>query len=139
MVNLLKIKEIAKLKRITIRELAMAANITEQGLQRLIRTNSTTVETIDLIAKKLEVPVGVFFDEISLGDVLAYNNSRIGNINGHDNTAIVGQGNYVNGGNNIAKESEVKELKAKIKNLEANVTELTLDKRYLQKLIDKKQ
>ncbi|MDR3188600.1 MAG: helix-turn-helix domain-containing protein [Prevotellaceae bacterium] len=63
MVNLIRIKEIAKLKRITIRELAMAADITEQGLQRLIRTNSTTVQTIDLIAKKLGVPVGVFFGE----------------------------------------------------------------------------
>jgi transcriptional regulator with XRE-family HTH domain len=117
MVNLLKIKELAKQKRITIRELAMAANITEQGLQRLIRTNSTTVETIDLIARKLGVPVGVFFDEFSPVD---YNNSHIGDISGNDNTTVVGQGNYV-GGKSIT--AELSEMKVKMKRLEAKVKE----------------
>jgi DNA-binding Xre family transcriptional regulator len=62
--NLLKIKEIAKEKKISIRELSASAGITEQGLQRLIRENSTKVETLEAIAKKLDVHISVFFDEL---------------------------------------------------------------------------
>jgi DNA-binding Xre family transcriptional regulator len=63
MANLLKIKEIAKEKKVSIRDLSASAGITEQGLQRLIRENSTKVDTLEAIAKKLNVPISVFFNE----------------------------------------------------------------------------
>ena len=63
MANLFKIKEIARSKKISLRSLAEDVGISEQGLQKLIRTNTAKIETIELIAKRLEVPVGVFFDD----------------------------------------------------------------------------
>ncbi|MDR1091094.1 MAG: helix-turn-helix domain-containing protein [Prevotella sp.] len=64
MANLLKIKEIAKEKKVSIKELSASAGITEQGLQKLIRENSTKVDTLEAIAKKLNVPISVFFSEV---------------------------------------------------------------------------
>lgn len=63
MANLLRIRDIAKTRGITIRELAHSIGITEQGLQKLIRENSTKVETLETIARILEVSISVFFDE----------------------------------------------------------------------------
>lgn len=128
MVNLQIIKDIARRKKITIRELAKAANITEQGLQRLIRNNSTTVETIDLIAKKLEVPVGTFFEEAVLSG------ASISNISGTGNVAAVGKYIDINSAERSqnGKNPEVESLKERVE-------ELLADKRYLQKLIDKKK
>ena len=63
MANLFKIKEIARAKKISIKNLAENVGITEQGLQKLIRDNSTKVETLESIAKCLTVPVYTFFDE----------------------------------------------------------------------------
>lgn len=62
MANLLKIKEIAKEKNITMKDLAASAGITTQALHKLARENSTKVDTLELIAKKLGVSIGVFFD-----------------------------------------------------------------------------
>jgi transcriptional regulator with XRE-family HTH domain len=62
MANLFKIKEIARAKKISIKNLAETAGITEQGLQKLIRDNSTKVETLESIAYGLDVPISVFFD-----------------------------------------------------------------------------
>jgi transcriptional regulator with XRE-family HTH domain len=63
MVNLFRIKEIAKSKKIKIKDIAEKAGITEQGLQKLIRENSTKVETLESISKALGVPIEVFFNE----------------------------------------------------------------------------
>lgn len=63
MANLLKIKELLKEKKITIKSFSADIGMTEQGLQKLIRDNSTKIETLELIAKKLNVSVVVFFDE----------------------------------------------------------------------------
>lgn len=63
MANLLKIKELLKEKKITIKSFSTDIGMTEQGLQKLIRDNSTKIETLELIAKKLNVSVMVFFDE----------------------------------------------------------------------------
>lgn len=63
MANLQIIKAIAKEQKVTIRELAKSIGITEAGLQKLIRENSTKVDTLELISKRLNVPISVFFDE----------------------------------------------------------------------------
>jgi transcriptional regulator with XRE-family HTH domain len=63
MANLLKIKEIAKEQKVTLKEIARTIGITEAGLQKLVRENSTKVDTLEAIARKLAVPISVFFDE----------------------------------------------------------------------------
>lgn len=68
MANLLKIKELLKEKKITIKSFSADIGMTEQGLQKLIRDNSTKIETLELIAKKLNVSVMVFFDENTQAD-----------------------------------------------------------------------
>lgn len=64
MANLLIIKHLLKEKNISIRDFSKELGITEQGLQKLIRENSTKVETLELIAQKLNVSISVFFDEV---------------------------------------------------------------------------
>ncbi|MCZ2726239.1 helix-turn-helix domain-containing protein [Bacteroides caccae] len=71
MANLLIIKELLKQKKITIRDFASDIGMTEQALQLLIRKNSTKIETLELIAKKLNVSVSIFFDGEPDGDVAA--------------------------------------------------------------------
>lgn len=61
MVNLQKIKTIAKEKKITLRELAKKAEISEPALYQLLRNNSTTIDTLSKIADVLGVDIRVFF------------------------------------------------------------------------------
>lgn len=63
MANFQKIKEIAKSKGITLAQLATQVGITAPGMTILIRENKSTTDTIEKIARKLQVPVGTFFDE----------------------------------------------------------------------------
>lgn len=65
MANLLVIKHLLKERNISIRDFSKELGITEQGLQKLIRENSTKVETLELIAQKLNVSISVFFDDFS--------------------------------------------------------------------------
>lgn len=63
MANLLIIKDLLKQKKISIRDFATELGMTEQALQLLIRKNSTKIETLELIAQKLNVSVATFFEE----------------------------------------------------------------------------
>lgn len=63
MANLLIIKELLKQKKISIRDFAIELGMTEQALQLLMRKNSTKIETLELIAQKLNVSVATFFEE----------------------------------------------------------------------------
>ena len=65
MANLHIIKELIKRNNLTIREFSNELGMTEQGLQKLIRENSTKVDTLELIAKKLNVSISIFFEECS--------------------------------------------------------------------------
>ncbi len=69
MANLLIIKTLLKEQNISIRDFAKEIGITEQGLQKLIRENSTKVETLELIAKKLNVSISAFFPEGAEGEM----------------------------------------------------------------------
>lgn len=62
MANLLIIKDLLKQKNITIKDFAMDLGMSEQGLQKLIRENSTKIETLETIAEKLKVSISIFFD-----------------------------------------------------------------------------
>lgn len=63
MANLRIIKDLLREKNITIRDFARDMDMTEQGLQRLIRENSTKVETLEAIASKLNVSISLFFED----------------------------------------------------------------------------
>ena len=62
-VNLSIIRELAKQKKITLKEICRQLEISEMGLQYIIKNNSTTLETLGKIADILGVSVGVFFGE----------------------------------------------------------------------------
>lgn len=61
MADLSEIKNILKERGIKIKDFCKELNITEQGFAKIIRTNSTKIETLELIATKLDVPVSSFF------------------------------------------------------------------------------
>lgn len=73
MQNFDKIKVLATAKKIKLSDVATAAGITYQQLNRIIRTQSTTIETMGRIADALGVPASYFVegcsaDFISIGD-----------------------------------------------------------------------
>lgn len=64
MANLLIIKDLLKERKISINDFAVDLGMSPQGLQKLIRENSTKVDTLELISQKLKVPISLFFDSI---------------------------------------------------------------------------
>ena len=63
MANLKVIKVLLKEKNITIRDFSARVGLTEQGLQKLIRENTTRVDTLETIARELNVSIVEFFDK----------------------------------------------------------------------------
>ena len=62
MVNLLKIKDLAKSKKITLNDVAERLGMTPQALSRMIKDNSTKVTTLESLCELFNVPIGYFFD-----------------------------------------------------------------------------
>ncbi len=63
MVNLQKIKELAELRELSIRELADKVGLKENQIHVMCRTNSTKIDTLEKIADVLCVPISYFFEE----------------------------------------------------------------------------
>lgn len=63
MANLSIIRDLCGGKNLSLRELARRINVTDNGIQRIIKLNSTKIETLEKIAEVLEVPVTYFFVE----------------------------------------------------------------------------
>lgn len=63
MATLQKIKLLALQKNIPLSKLAEQCSITHQALNKIIRTNTTSIETLEKIAAALGVSVGCFFDD----------------------------------------------------------------------------
>lgn len=88
MANLLRIKDIAESKGISVRELAERVGIKENQVHVMCRTNSTKIDTLEKIAQALGVSVSLFFDDTLTsirieGDNNQYNsNGAHGNVNG---------------------------------------------------------
>lgn len=57
------IKKISEKHKVPIKELAGKAEMSEQNLHRCIRANKIQAHSLELIAKALNVPINVFFDE----------------------------------------------------------------------------
>ncbi len=73
MKNFDKIKVLATAKKIKLSDVATSAGISYQQLNRIIRTQSTTIETMGKIAEALGVPASYFVEEcpsdfITIGD-----------------------------------------------------------------------
>lgn len=63
MANFHLIRDLCKAKNITLKQLCEKTGITENGMQRILNVNKTTTDTLEVIAKELDVPVSVFFDD----------------------------------------------------------------------------
>lgn len=63
MANLVKIKDLANQKNITLKSIAEQIGMTQQGLHKIIRNGSTNTETLEKISTILGVSSSVFFDE----------------------------------------------------------------------------
>lgn len=70
MADLSIIKPLLKERGIKIKEFCDELGLTEQGFAKLIRANSTKIETLELIAQKLNVPVSTFFTENKEAEIL---------------------------------------------------------------------
>ncbi|MDR1542867.1 MAG: helix-turn-helix domain-containing protein [Prevotellaceae bacterium] len=88
MANLLKIRDLCKQKKITIRELSNRIGIGESALQSLIKNGSTSTLTLEKIARELEVSAGIFFDK-PIG-------THLENVANNSKNPIVNTGNDVN-------------------------------------------
>lgn len=84
MANLQIIKELAAKKNLTLDQLSKNLGITPQAMSKIMRENSTRIETLERIAVELGVPVSVFFETESLsGGALALDHSIATNGNGN--------------------------------------------------------
>lgn len=123
MAKLQRIKEIAEQKKITLDNLAEQVGISVQAIHLMVRKNSTKIETIERIAKALNVSVLEFFtDDIrnvanAQGAGSAATNS--GNIN------IVNEGVQASQPSDTAErkpqDDDVRVLRERIRGLEAQL------------------
>lgn len=73
MANLSIIKELMKDKSISVKDMSAHLNMTPQGFLKILRENSTKVDTLEAIAYKLKVSPSIFFgnkDEMQSGQGL---------------------------------------------------------------------
>lgn len=128
MVILSKIKELAKDNGITLKSLASQVGITEQGLHKMIKENSTSAETLDKIANVLNVSPAIFFQESK--NIEHSSNVESAEINA-DNISDVLMGKHIHN-NNINNSAvlikaltEIGEHRKLISESHRNLTELT--------------
>lgn len=65
MANLQIISEILREREIPFRAFCQEVGMSESGLKRIIRCNSTRIQSLERIAEALGIPVGLFFGERS--------------------------------------------------------------------------
>lgn len=63
MADLSFLKPLLKERNIKIKDFCDEIGVTEQGFARLIKNNSTKIETLELIAERLNFPVAAFFEK----------------------------------------------------------------------------
>lgn len=65
MISLQKIKELCKKKNVTVKQAALDLGMTEQAMHKIIKSNSTKIETLISIAQYFNVELAYFFDNAS--------------------------------------------------------------------------
>lgn len=63
MLNLGKIKQLARKKGISLVELSVQLGMSKQSLFKIIRENTTKISTLEQIANYFGVPINYFFDD----------------------------------------------------------------------------
>lgn len=63
MANLSIIRSLCENKNISLKDLAEKIGLSEHGIQRILRTNSTKIETLEKISEVLDVDITVFFTD----------------------------------------------------------------------------
>lgn len=87
MANLQLIKDIAEKNNIPLASIASELDITPQALSKMMRNNSTKIETLEKIARILKVSVTVFFEDANY-EACSANASENGVANTRDNVAL---------------------------------------------------
>lgn len=64
MANFKKIRVLARQKEISLKKLSEELGITEQGLSKIIKNNSTSSDTIEKLCDYFKVPASFFFENI---------------------------------------------------------------------------
>lgn len=62
MLNLQKIRDLAKMRKISMNDVAETLGMSPQALSKMIRENSTKTSTLEKLAHLFNVPIGYFFD-----------------------------------------------------------------------------
>lgn len=91
MANLQLIKDIAEQKNIPLATIASELGITPQALSKLMRNNSTKIDTLEKIAQILKVSVTVFFDDSINHGMRFAHASENGLANTGDNVTLNGE------------------------------------------------
>lgn len=65
MISLQKIKELCQKKNVTVKQAALDLGMTEQAMHKIIKTNSTKIETLISIAQYFNIEPTYFFDKHS--------------------------------------------------------------------------
>lgn len=127
MANLQLIKTIAEKKNIPITQLAECVGISEQQIHLMVRKNSTKIDTLEKIARALQVSVTVFFDEenaITIDDHSAYAETG-GHAQAYDMRGSLAQ----------TPDKDVATLKAEVAHLNALLAE---KERFIKHLLGEK-
>jgi transcriptional regulator with XRE-family HTH domain len=80
MLNLQKVRDLAKDKNIQLSEIAEKLDMTPQALSRMLKENSTKVSTLEQFASIFGVSVSYFFDEDTIGNESARPSERPHNV-----------------------------------------------------------
>ncbi len=91
MINLKKVKQLAKEKNLSLKELSKRVGITEQGLQNMMSKNTCNLSTLQKIADVLDVSETVFFEssasainKVSVNTGVSHSPNAIQSINSND-------------------------------------------------------
>ena len=71
MVHLERIKELCEKKNVTMKQAAIELGMTEQSLHKIIKANSTKIDTLLNMAQYFNVEPAYFFDNYSVADPAA--------------------------------------------------------------------
>lgn len=123
MYNLKLIKSIATSKNISLRFIADNVGITPTGLSKIIRTNSTSMDTLTKIANILDVPVQTFIagseSSSSSGDITITNTNGNGNAVGGSSVSANSEELAVLRTENKMQKEQIERLYKQIEKLEA--------------------
>lgn len=144
MANLQIIKELAAKKNLTLDQLSKTLGITPQALSKIMRENSTRIDTLERIAMELAVPVAIFFETKSSGDCSPI---IVGDNNENRSTKQVSLGDHspnVNGDNNNVGDGEsfgkfIEELAAQRGLAERSLSLLESRDRQIDRMLDMMQ